>query len=511
MRKRSCLSLKKGCYLVKGSKRAAIYDTNRRKIYSISEKFLRFLWNIRGDRKEDTALYGLLEEVFQSFSFIEKEKDYNPNPSIEEVLIRDPSPSGVWFDITEACNLRCIHCYATAGRPLNKELTLGEWQQVIDDLVSAGHLWFTLAGGEPFVKKDLPEILQHLVEKAEQVVIITNATLIKERPEVINFISRHRDKISLLISFYSYLPENHERVTMVKGSWQRSVKGIKEVIKRELPYNINIPLCTINEDDLERTLDFLEELGVDRHRAGGNVVYPMGRGCNQEILPSEWTKFSLKRPEYNLPLTGDGRLIYKSCWTGKLLIMADGRVSPCPSARDEMFVVGNIREDPISKILKSRRLNEFWQITLDDVNECSQCEFRYACHDCRPTAYAWTGNYLAKNPYCLYKPKEGEWQPMPVKEDEKITSERYRPNPAFKSRIVDDELCLYTLGGNSVHLLNQVAAEVYSYCSAGLKISEVIERLTSKYDASAEEIKRDVLQIIQEMQEKKIIEKIDEV
>ena len=462
---------KGGCYLSRGDARVAVYDLEDGKIISLEKGFFQEL---------GVAL-----------------------PPVEQVVERRVEPSGVWLDLTEHCNLRCIHCYAEAGRPLSRELGVGEWRRVVDDLVSSGHGWFTLAGGEPLMVRDLPLLLDHLFEKAETVVVITNATLLAEREDVLERMEGHREKGSFLISFYSHRPDIHDRITSVKGSWRRTLQGIKEVLKREIPYNINVPLCSVNEKGAEETLTFLASLGVDRNRMGLNLVYPMGRGSLQGILPSEITKFSVKRVEYGLPLSSTGRLVYKSCWAGKLLVMADGRVTPCPSVREEDFVVGSVREQPIAEILQSEKLARLWSFTLDEVEECKGCEFRYGCHHCPAMALAWRGDIKAKNPYCLYSPERGEWRTLPSKK-EAVLGKRYYVEPSFEAKKVGGDLYLFSEDGE-LHLLNPTAQEIYELLREGWGPEEIVSRLAEKYDAPLERLEGDVLSLLKEMEEKGII------
>ncbi len=462
---------KDGCYLVQGKDRIAVYDLTRGKLISM----------------EKACYYELGVSL----------------PSVDSVVNRDIEPSGVWLDLTERCNLACIHCYAAAGRPFPGELGLDEWKKVVNELIAAGHYWFTLAGGEPLVVPWLPLLLDHILKKAEKVVIITNATLLTERRDLLDQMENHWEKTSFLISFYSHDPEQHEKITSKKGSWQKSVNGIKELLKRNIAYNINIPICSLNEKDSDSTMNFLASLGVEKNRMGLNVVYPMGRGCAQEILPSDTAKFNIKKMEYGFSVSATGELIYRSCWSGKLLIMADGRVTPCPSAREKQFVVGNVLEQPVKEILQSEKLMLWWHFSLDEVDECQDCEFRYGCHHCPPMATAWKGNVHSKNPYCFYFPREGKWMSPPVQK-QTVHGYRYFLNPAIKTKVIGDKLYLYTEEGE-LHFLNLVAREIYDLICQGLTTEEIIENLSRKYNISKKKTEADVLSFLKEMEEKKLI------
>ncbi|QDA30400.1 radical SAM protein [Thermococcus indicus] len=80
---------------------------------------------------------------------------------------------------------------------------------------------------------------------------------------------------------------------------------------------------------------------------------------------------------------------YHDCLAGTLAITADGYALPCPLLRNN--VVADAREVGIKKVLRKRRLKEFWRMTKDKIEACSTCPFKYICHDCRALEYQATG------------------------------------------------------------------------------------------------------------------------
>ena len=81
--------------------------------------------------------------------------------------------------MTQACNLKCVHCYAqakAAGGP--DELTTEEGKALIDDLTDFGSPVILFSGGEPLMRPDLTELIRHAVSRGMRAVISTNGTLI---------------------------------------------------------------------------------------------------------------------------------------------------------------------------------------------------------------------------------------------------------------------------------------------------------------------------------------------
>ncbi len=88
------------------------------------------------------------------------------------------APFLVVWDITYACNLKCKHCYATAGKLLSNELTTEEAKQAIDKLERAGVPMIAFSGGEPLVRPDIFELSKYAANKGIYVAMATNGTLI---------------------------------------------------------------------------------------------------------------------------------------------------------------------------------------------------------------------------------------------------------------------------------------------------------------------------------------------
>ncbi len=92
---------------------------------------------------------------------------------------RFAAPLPVVWNLTQACNLRCRHCYQNAtARPAPDELTLEEKLRAVDPMGAAGVPFLAIAGGEPLVSKDLWPVLERVRERRIHVSLATNGTLL---------------------------------------------------------------------------------------------------------------------------------------------------------------------------------------------------------------------------------------------------------------------------------------------------------------------------------------------
>ena len=84
---------------------------------------------------------------------------------------------------------------------------------------------------------------------------------------------------------------------------------------------------------------------------------------------------------------------------------------PCEFERE--FIYGNVKMHNINDIINSPRTLDKWFMDFTKIEGCKDCEYRYACKDCRPLGISICGSMTSKNPRCLYDPYKGEWGELP--------------------------------------------------------------------------------------------------
>jgi len=179
---------------------------------------------------------------------------------IAEFGIRRPfvpgAPFLVVWDFTYACNLRCKHCYSTAGKPWKDELATKEALKVVDVLADAGVTALAFSGGEPLIRKDFFEIASYAAKRGMFVAVATNGTMItkdiaKKMKECgINFV-----QISL-----DGKKETHEAFRGIRGIYDRVVEGVINAKDAGLITCISTTATKLNAHDIPEVMDFAEEL-----------------------------------------------------------------------------------------------------------------------------------------------------------------------------------------------------------------------------------------------------------
>jgi len=362
---------------------------------------------------------------------------------IAEFGVRKPFTSGAPFqivwDVTYACNLHCKHCYATAGKPWKDELTTEEAKRAIDIFDRAGVTIIAFSGGEPLVRPDIMELAKYAADKGIYVAMATNGTLItkkkaKEMKEAgVQFVQISLDGIDA---------ETHDEFRGVKGAFDKTVQGIKNSVAEGFFVEISTTVTRYNYKQLPDIIQFGEDLGANWFMAYNFV--PTGRGkeiFEMDLSPNEreeaikmlwnelrkgrkinvlstapqFARVALQHEEgesqkvvpthfYNPQLAGqlvDLAEFIGGCGAGRfyMSMRANGDLQPCVFFP---LKVGNILEDDFEELWKKNEVLN--NLRNKDIlgGFCGKCDYRYYCGGCRARAYAYTGDYLAPDPGCIY-------------------------------------------------------------------------------------------------------------
>jgi radical SAM protein with 4Fe4S-binding SPASM domain len=322
-------------------------------------------------------------------------------------MVKEPSNPELeflWIEMTSACNLRCIHCYADANSNKDNGLPKDILEKIIDDASNIGCKAVQFTGGECTLRDDLPDLIKYARLKGFNFVeIFTNGNQLTE--SMIRFLAK--EKVHVAMSIYSFRAKTHDSITGVAGSFEKTINSLKLLLLYGVPTRCETIAMKQNEDDLEATNLFLSKLGVQNRSP--DPIRPCGRGLSKENWPEDYglctiqtqPRFLINREIYDRNKRGN------SCWFGKASVSSSGDVMPCIFARDQ--IVGNVLEQRFGDIILGTNMQSLWELNHDRIEVCKDCEYRYVCWDCRPWAYGLTGNIFAKYPKCTYDPYSGAW------------------------------------------------------------------------------------------------------
>ena len=172
----------------------------------------------------------------------------------------DKKPVVVW-NVTRACNLNCIHCYAHASEQGHeKELNREQALTMIDDLAKFGVPVILFSGGEPLMRQDLVELASYAAEKGMRAVISTNGTLIsKEKAKELKTVGLSYVGVSL-----DGMEEVNDRFRGKNGAFRDAISGIRNCQDAGLKVGLRFTISRKNMDEISRIFDLLEDLHIPR-------------------------------------------------------------------------------------------------------------------------------------------------------------------------------------------------------------------------------------------------------
>jgi 12,18-didecarboxysiroheme deacetylase len=354
----------------------------------------------------------------------------------------DKRPVVVW-NITRRCNLKCLHCYAHAKNiPFDNELTTMEGKKLIDDLAGFGVPVLLISGGEPLVRKDLPELAAYAVGTGMRAVISTNGTLIT--PQMADTLK----KIGLSYVGISLdgMEEINDRFRGVKGAFRSVLEGIENCKKAGIKVGLRFTINKINVGEIPDLFKLIEEKDIPRI-CFYHLVYA-GRGSKlvEEDLSHEETRramdlimdFTKKLHDQEKPkevLTvdnhADGPYIYlrlkkenpeRAKEVLELLKMNEGNNSGrgigCISWDGEVhadqfwrhYSFGNVKDRPFSEIWTDTSdplMNKLKEKKKYAKGRCATCRWLDICAgNFRVRSEAVTGDVWAPDPACYLTDEE---------------------------------------------------------------------------------------------------------
>lgn len=349
-------------------------------------------------------------------------------------------PRLVFWELTTGCNLRCIHCRASATELMSPDdLAYGECCKIIDQIAEYAPLILVLSGGEPLWRRDVFDLAQRARSKNLRVALATNGTLVDEA-------MAHRiydagiQRVSVSIDGADRA--THDNFRGHEGAFDAAIRGIKALQQLGVSTQINTTVSNHNAHQLPEILKMAESIGVDAFHLF--LLVPVGCGLTiseeqavqgeqaEEILnwfydQSLTSRMELKAtcaPQYyrilrqrraearrsgqsvpELPTHGMAA-VTRGCLAGQgvCFISHQGEVFPCGYLP---VAAGDLRKQSFREVWENASIFQ----TLRDLDnlegKCGICEFKQVCMGCRARAFGMTGNYLAEEPFCIYEPKAG--------------------------------------------------------------------------------------------------------
>jgi radical SAM protein with 4Fe4S-binding SPASM domain len=337
------------------------------------------------------------------------------------------------YAITQACNLKCKHCYSDAKEnPSSDELSTEEAKNLLDELVKWGVRMLILDGGEPLCREDFFDLARYASTKGLRVVVGSNGTLISEE---VAAKMRKAGVQAVAISIDGASAETHDKFRGEKGAFEKAMRGVESCKRVGLPFQFNTVIRRHILKEIPDILKMAVECGASAVEFFDLVqVKRVKEECPDEPLSVEERRIIIEWladvqrdypliirvpacPMYPLALKYKGiqpkivsndllrRIPYyaRGCAAGMpngyITILFNGDVIPCMLLQHKL---GSIRKEPLRKMWEHPFLINLRSRSLLK-GECRRCRYRDVCAGCRGRAYEETGDPLASDPGCWLK------------------------------------------------------------------------------------------------------------
>ncbi|WNF21164.1 TIGR04053 family radical SAM/SPASM domain-containing protein [Mesobacillus jeotgali] len=359
----------------------------------------------------------------------------------------DENPYIVIWEVTRACQLKCLHCRADAqNKPDPMELTPEEGKKLIDQIFDMGNPMLVFTGGDCMMREDLFDLADYAIKKGMRVSMTPSATdnVTMEKMQRAKEVGLSRWAFSL----DGPTPEIHDHFRGTPGSFELTIEKVKYLYELNMPLQLNTVISRYNYDHLEQMAELMKELKVVMWYIF--LLVPTGRGQLDACLtPAEhekvfrWLYELSKTAPYDIKttaaqhyrrvvyqqkarenkLTKELGIRYEDTLTKDMASVIDGLKRAPKGVNDGNgfvfishtgdvmpsgllpLVGGNIREKPLAEIYRNSPIFKDLRSPDKYSGKCGVCEFRYVCGGSRSRTYAVTGDYMASEPFCVYIPE----------------------------------------------------------------------------------------------------------
>jgi SynChlorMet cassette radical SAM/SPASM protein ScmE len=304
-------------------------------------------------------------------------------------------------------------------------LPIEEWLQFFEELNRCAVMNVTISGGEPFFRKDLPELVEGIVRNRMRFNILSNGTLITD--EMAAFLASTGRCDGVQISIDGSVPTTHD-ACRGEGNFLKAMQGIKSLQKHNVPVSVRVTIHKQNVWDLENVSKLLlEEVGlssfstnaasymglcrkntdqvqlnVEERSLAMDTLLKLDRKYNGRISASagplaegkDWLEMEKACQQESETIPGRGHLSGCNGPMSTLAVRADGVMVPC--SQMSQLQLGRINSNDLREVWQEhpelKRLRERHKISLHEFEFCQECDYiPYCTGNCPALAYTIVG------------------------------------------------------------------------------------------------------------------------
>lgn len=342
------------------------------------------------------------------------------------------APRRVYWELTRACALACMHCRAEAlHRRLPDELDTKETFAVLTSLARVKPTpVVVLTGGDPLERPDFWEILDFAKSAGLHVDVAPSATPKLDRDVILKLAEHGVGAMSLSLDGSD--PERHDSIRGIRGCYDMTMVAAQNIADAKIPLQVNTLVTAKTIDDLPAIYERAAEMRAKRWSLFFLVT--TGRGsllpqitpqqaetllewCVEKNPSAPFVIATTEAPQYRRVLlrrrgaTGDAPVPGAGMRDGNGIVFISYRGDVMPSGFLPLSA-GNVRDTDLIEIYRTSPLFVKLRDTASFGGRCGVCEFRNVCGGSRGRAFAKSGDTQDEDPLCAWQPAALAAQPQ---------------------------------------------------------------------------------------------------
>jgi AdoMet-dependent heme synthase len=345
----------------------------------------------------------------------------------------DQTPLLVIWEVTQACDLACVHCRASAQPERHPhELSTAEGYRLLDEIRSFGDPLMVFTGGDPLKRPDIYSLIRHSAQIGLRTNVTPSATPLLTAMAIEKFQENGVNRMALSLDGPD--AQTHDDFRGIPGTFERAMFALRHAQSIGLDTQLQTTVTRRNMARLPEMAEIAREVGTKMWSLFFLIV--TGRAAETDDLRAEEYE-QVFEFMYNLSKTAPFGIKTTEAMHYRRYVAQRMKAEHGPAPENEnaksvawrtagvsdgkgfVFVshlgeiypsgflpisAGNVLQDSLTDVYRNSDL--FRTLRNTDLREgkCGICEYKKVCGGSRSRAYALTGDYLAADPRCVYQP-----------------------------------------------------------------------------------------------------------
>jgi radical SAM protein len=348
----------------------------------------------------------------------------------------DQAPMLVIWEVTQACDLACVHCRASAQSERNPaELSTEQGYRLLDEIRSFGEPLMVFTGGDPLKRPDLYDLIRYSVKIGLRTNVTPSATPLLTAKAIEDF--KAAGIARMAISLDGPDAATHDEFRGIPGTFDRAMFALRHARDIGLDTQLQTTVTRRNMGRLAEVAEIAKEVRTrmwslfflivtGRAEEGDDLLAPEYEQVFEFMYElSKTAPFGVKtteamhyrryvaqriKAEHGVTENPNAKGV---AW--RTAGVSDGKGFVFVSHTGEIFPSGffpvsggNVLSDSLTDVYRNSDLFLSLRDTSQRRGKCGICEYRNICGGSRSRAYALTGDFLAEDPRCVYQPHLAE-------------------------------------------------------------------------------------------------------